>query len=858
MDDKSADDLIVNAVTDNAGKFQGTANWKDDKNDKKKFRFEIIKGSQRLTGRNKSKSTGKLIYKDKSPVAEARVRIWEMDSRSADDLIVDQKTGKNGQFKGTGVWKDGGGLIDKATFRYEVTLNGQKPKTGKHILDKKFFNKLQTGWKSPDQIKKKTTVTIDKGTVVYEDHTPASNVRIKIWETDNFRPRDKDDLVVNVLTDELGHYPKTTYTKDEKGIQTFRWEVSVPGTSFVEKGKNIELPKAHLKLIKLKNPLPGWKNWVNDLSTFIDDDFRYQPASLTQLKACINKSISHNRKIKVVGSGHSHSRVAQPAANNSVIDMSKLSGEIRPYPWLKSNANSLLPRLNNQNGKNVVTDMVRVKAGTMLRTLYRKILANKGLGLLNMGPFDGQNIAGLVNTNTHGTGINWPGFTDMVMSVEMLVIVPKANNTNEVQHWVIEPSNGISDPTKFKRSAKGKSLVQDDDVFYSVVCGYGLFGVVYSYTLAVRKNYWLSEEVSSMTWSELKKKLAGLKNSNNNVLFKGAHQTKLYLNTALCVFKGDMSPNDKIRVERLIEKPYVDKADDYAKGLFDIHKIWPPMKKRTIKYGIQKILDLTMNQAKIKEGKVGFSEVAILSKAFFDVNERTEFLNKFRKSAYYRVIRRTRDNNIKVDKKLSYEEQKIDNTKVERNPIPEDFGPSIEIAVPIAQTANASAIIMNEIAKLGIKLVVPVGIRFTAGSKHYMCPTQGRDTAFIELVCALPSKNLNPTVLTGGTDNQTPQRHEWPTYLKIYKSAFSKLCRAVSAKIPDARFHKGKYNEYNVAKLRKQYPQTFDKWLNMYHLFSASEFLDCPNSTDKWKLTRTRPTKSKAEMGRLLEALKTV
>ena len=50
-------------------------------------------------------------------------------------------------FSGTGKWKDGG-IIDTPTYRYEVTFKGKK-KTGKNVLNKSFFNKLQTGWLSP-------------------------------------------------------------------------------------------------------------------------------------------------------------------------------------------------------------------------------------------------------------------------------------------------------------------------------------------------------------------------------------------------------------------------------------------------------------------------------------------------------------------------------------------------------------------------------------------------------------------------------------------------------------------------------------------------------------------------------------
>lgn len=888
MDKKSADDLIVNDTTDRNGRFSGSGVWKDGGGliDTPTYRYEITFNGKRKTGKNildkkffkklqtgwlspeqeekkeeKANVTiaGTLIFKDKSAVAGARVRIWEMDKNSADDLIVNDTTDRNGRFSGTGRWKDGGGIIDTPTYRYEVSLDGEVI-SGKNILDKSFFKKFQTGWFSPAQHLEKRI----EGVVGFKDKTPAKGVRVRVWETDNLRPNDSDDLMVDMITRKDGKfYSEKAPGKDGFGAKTFRWEVSIPGTDFVQRSKHTELPRHELNKIRLDINLPGWKNWLDDLSTFIDDEFSFKPTNEESLLNAIERSVNSNKKIRVVGSGHSHSFVAKPFRNEALIDLHKMQSrsidDLGNYTWLKNNAVDQLRTQNSNFSFSDELDLVRIKAGTQLRTLYRDVLATAGKGLINIGPFDGQNIAGLVNTNTHGTGIKLPGFTDMVQSMEMFVIVPRDENVNDIEHWVIEPTNGISDPDKFKNEKNGKFLVQNDEVFHSAVCGYGLFGIVSSYTIAVRDNYWLNEEAESTDWERLQNMMDNISSSNLPRLLEQNHQVKIYINTAQCISERGLRNDTLVRIDTRNEVPYREKEDDYADGFFDIHKIWPPMKKRDGKFFAQKIMEPNMDPEKLSGDDIKKTELFALKKGFMNLERHTEFLNDQTASAYYRVIRRGRDNTLEVDDSLTPSQARIDNTSAKKDPVPQDFGPSIELSAPIEETIPLIRSFMNKIAEINVKFIGPVGVRFTKGSNHYLSPTQGRDSVFIEVAGLLPSKNMGTIHMANGAGNhKVDAKYEWPAYMDVYHEAMDEIFNSLKDEINGVRFHKGKHNLYNHKLLRKHYPDTFDKWLKMYHLFSASELLDCPNSVNKWKLTETRPNVSKAQLGRQLDALKTV
>ena len=724
MDSKTNDDVIVNILSDSNGRFKGTGVWKDGGIiDTPTYRYEVTLGGKKKTGINvldkkffekfqtgwlspkqekekeqkkkeKEKVTieGVLVYKDGSPVDNTRVKIWEMDSKTADDLIVNKVTGKDGAFKGTGAWKDGG-FIDSATYRYEIT-RGNKKDTGKNILDKKFFKKLQTGWFSPIE-----------GIVTFHDKAPAKGARVRIWETDNFRPRDQDDLIVNQILDESGRFKGERL--NEKGLQTFRWEVTIPGTDFSEKSTHTEVPKFELNKIRLKNEIPGWKNWIDDFKTYIKPQNSFRPKNRAELREAIEIATRRKLKIKVVGSGHSHSNVAKPEKLNAMIDLKDLSGKLKEYPWLKDSiSKQIKARKIEGDLDKTIQSYVRVKAGTILRTLYREVLATDKLGLINIGPFDGQTIAGLVNTNTHGTGLKLPGFSDMVRSVEMFVIVPTSNSENKVELWVIEPENGITDPEKFRNKNDGRYLVQNDDVFNSVICGYGLFGVAYSYTLAVRNFYWMNERNTPNTWGGVKKLLNDVDANNVPKILHKHHQVKLYFNTAGCVKDRELHDHTEVRVDKwnvLDRKGVKFPLNNYRlkpARYKSIHPIWPPMQNRNINFQIKKVIEpgITKHSLKNKDQKeLGLVNTTL--KMFFfsksglvnynNKDHEDEFHGEFDSSAYYRVLRRGRDNNITKDGKLSVGQADIDNTKTTADPVPQDYGPSIEVCVPLSRTIEA-------------------------------------------------------------------------------------------------------------------------------------------------------------------------
>ena len=126
-----------------------------------------------------------------------------------------------------------------------------------------------------------------------------------------------------------------------------------------------------------------------------------------------------------------------------------------------------------------------------------------------MGSFDGQTLAGAINTSTHGTGAHLGSLADTVRSVELLAVMESPVRAGKplVRKFRVEPeSRPITDREAFEADIgeHGAILIQDDDIFHSAVVGYGCMGVAYAYTIEVMDRYFLHEENVTRKWDDFK------------------------------------------------------------------------------------------------------------------------------------------------------------------------------------------------------------------------------------------------------------------------------------------------------------------------------------------------------------------
>lgn len=582
-----------------------------------------------------------------------------------------------------------------------------------------------------------------------------------------------------------------------------------------------------------------WSNWVGEHER---ERTVYRPSNRKELISAVVKKVRSGEGVRAVGSGHSHSNAPAPPGNYIELNPGEpgdsgsggLNNTLGHNGWLKNN-------LNEEYLK-------RLEAGTILRRLNRHILHEDGKALPNMGSFDGQTIAGAVNTSTHGTGIGLKSISDLVESVEIVTVPKSVCGDPIVKMYRIEPSDGITDREAFEADAgeHDTELIQDDDIFRSVVVGYGCMGVVYAYTLKVMDTYWLREETTLMAWSELKSKLGQTKESVKSFLNKGGcRHTMILVNLA-----AEQVPNKNkwlrqheahgvgqhedyqdpvclVRrhyvVEDIPDKPSGNdmpwRPNAWEAGIAD--ERWPPERRKKTARDIGKAFSqfhpLKPNKKTAKQLHNNF---------FHPEHKREPFVKERDETVWYVALRRLRDRGNQ-------------NSSEHRHPQPPQPAPSTELAVPVGDVVKAVDAVRERVrnVKQGDQIPedeknatgegrdlffgAPMGVRFTAPSEHFLSPEYERETAMVEV--PLPVNNANAFWRTKVPALTQDEMRDW-----VVEPALTKIQDHLRSSLP-ARPHMGKHNTVAAGDLDEMYDH-FDAsnsddidtgWYQAYKRFNA-------------------------------------
>jgi L-gulono-1,4-lactone dehydrogenase len=243
-----------------------------------------------------------------------------------------------------------------------------------------------------------------------------------------------------------------------------------------------------------------WRNHTGNQSC--DPRSIEEPGSLEQLVDLVRRAEEQGTTVRAVGAHHAWSDVA--LTDGLLIEPDELGGSLLPLQ------DACLKR-GPDNGS-----LVWVLAGTRLRQL-NPLLEEADLALPNMGGYDAQTVAGVVSTSTHGSGLQFAPFPDMVRSLDVVVA------GGEVVR--VEPADGPTDAAAFAhRHGDARRLIQDDKRFEAAICGIGCMGVIHAFLLAVRPKFWLNEVRTLSTWEDVKDSLTA------DGVLKGSDHYELFLN----------------------------------------------------------------------------------------------------------------------------------------------------------------------------------------------------------------------------------------------------------------------------------------------------------------------------------------
>jgi hypothetical protein len=224
--------------------------------------------------------------------------------------------------------------------------------------------------------------------------------------------------------------------------------------------------------------------WNNHTGNEGIDPLRiFTPGSLEEIVEIVKEAESAGVTVRAVGSRHSWSDVA--LTSGYVLEP---EGVNRPLELERE-----LLRVDPRE-----PPLVRVQAGMRIREL-NAYLDERGLGLPNMGGYDGQTVAGVMATSTHGSGLSFGPLTDLARSIDVV-------GSGGVVYRV-EPAEGPTDPAAFAERHPERRLMQDERWFDAVRVGMGCLGVIYAVMLEVVGKHYLREVRTLSTWSEVKEQL---------------------------------------------------------------------------------------------------------------------------------------------------------------------------------------------------------------------------------------------------------------------------------------------------------------------------------------------------------------
>jgi FAD/FMN-containing dehydrogenase len=227
------------------------------------------------------------------------------------------------------------------------------------------------------------------------------------------------------------------------------------------------------------------KRWQNYVGTQTAEPFEIAcPTSLSELQAVLQKAAALGCPVRAAGSHHSWSDAA--LTDGIAVETHGLVEPIAPAD---------VTLLKNPAGAEF---LYRVSGGMTIQNL-NTALNDRGLALINMGGYDGQTLAGVISTSTHGSGLSIGAFPSFA---EALIVIDGAGRMLQ-----IEKSDGITDPAKFAAHANGVQLIQDDKVFQACAVGMGCLGIIYAVILRVRSQYYLSETRTKHKWTDLREQL---------------------------------------------------------------------------------------------------------------------------------------------------------------------------------------------------------------------------------------------------------------------------------------------------------------------------------------------------------------
>ena len=224
------------------------------------------------------------------------------------------------------------------------------------------------------------------------------------------------------------------------------------------------------------------KTWRNHLGNQRIDPLRiYEPRTIAEVQEIVRLARERGVNVRAVGSGHSWSDVALTEGflltPSGMTRVPSAEPDFVRADWAQRR-------------------LVRAEGGARIRELNAWLDRN-GMGFANLGGYDGQTIAGVTSTSTHGSGIAFGPLNDALRSLDVVV--------GDGSVMRVEATDGPTDRAAFEAHFRDRrALVQDDHVFNGVTVGIGCMGVIVTAMIEVRDRFFMREVRELHPWAKVR------------------------------------------------------------------------------------------------------------------------------------------------------------------------------------------------------------------------------------------------------------------------------------------------------------------------------------------------------------------
>ncbi|MEK3746285.1 D-arabinono-1,4-lactone oxidase [Brevibacillus sp. FSL K6-0770] len=209
-----------------------------------------------------------------------------------------------------------------------------------------------------------------------------------------------------------------------------------------------------------------WSNWTGNVQS--QPRHIAMPQSLDEVISVVRACKADGTRIRVVGSGHSFTRLVQ--TEECLLSLDRLQGIVHVDQEQQT---------------------VEVWAGTKLKTLGA-LLHQAGYSQENLGDINAQSIAGAVSTGTHGTGIQFGSVSTQVVGLTVVTASGEVLEVSEQSH---------------------------PDLFKAMQVSLGLLGIIVRVKLRVLPAYRLRYQSHRMPLDECLSSLDTFKQSHRHFEF---------------------------------------------------------------------------------------------------------------------------------------------------------------------------------------------------------------------------------------------------------------------------------------------------------------------------------------------------